>query len=366
MLYIHEWPAWPDFSWDQGRLAASLAAVRHKQGLLVGHMAALGFALRSEANLVTLTAETVQSGAIEGERLDRGQVRSSLARRLGLEDGGVPAPNRQVEGMVDMMLDATRNFASPLSAERLFGWHAALFPTGYSGTRRILAGAWRTPQSGPMQVVSGPIGKESVHFQAPEAHRLPGEMQAFLTWFNAPATSDPVLKAGAAHLRFVTLHPFEDGNGRIARALTDMALARSDGQAQRFYSMSSRIEKERAAYYAALEQTQKGSLDITDWLAWFLACLDRALDDARTMLDTVLRKSRVWSKAGRFPLNERQRKVINLLLDHFEGKLTTAKYAKLTRASHDTALRDMRSLETWDLLTRGEGGGRSTHYLLKE
>lgn len=366
MTYIHEWPDWPNLVWDMERLAAPLAAVRHKQGLLVGHMAALGFDLREEANLETLTVEAVKSGAIEGDRLDRGQMRSSLARRLGLENGSVPDVDRHVEGVADMTLDATRNFAAPLTEERLFGWHAALFPTGYSGMRRILTGGWRTAQSGPMQVVSGPIGKESVHFQAPEAGRLPEEMRAFLAWFNAPATSDPVLKAGVAHLRFVTIHPFEDGNGRIARALADMALARSDGQADRFYSMSSRIAKERSAYYAILERTQKGGLNITDWLAWFLACLDHAVDDARGTLDTVLHKNRVWNWVGRFPLNERQRKIVNLLLERFEGKLTTAKYAKLTRSSHDTALRDIRSLEEWGILARGAGGGRSTHYLLKE
>lgn len=366
MPYIHQLPDWPNFRCDMERLAAPLAAVRHKQGLLAGHMGALGFALREEANLETLTADVVKSSAIEGERLDREQVRSSLARRLGLDAGGVLAENRHVEGVVEMMLDATRNFAVPLTEERLFGWHAALFPTGYTGLRRIRTGGWRTAESGPMHVLSGPIGKETVHFQAPDAERLAGEMRAFLRWFNAPVETDPVLKAGMAHLYLVTIHPFEDGNGRIARAITDMALARADGLAERFYSMSSRIEKERSAYYTVLERAQKSGLDVTDWLAWFIDCLDHALDDAKQGLDTVLFKSRVWEKANQFPLNHRQRKVIGKLVEAFEGKLTTAKYAKLTKTSHDTALRDIRELIHFGLLQQGEAGGRSAHYILKK
>lgn len=365
MPYIHQLPDWPDFHCDMKRLAVPLAAVRHKQGLLVGHMGALGFALREEANLETLTADVVKSSAIEGERLNREQVRSSLARRLGLDAGGVLPVDRHIEGVVEMMLDATRNFAAPLTEERLFGWHAALFPTGYTGMRRIRTGGWRTAESGSMQVISGPIGKETVHFQAPDADRLPVEMRAFLDWFNAPATTDPVFKAGMAHLYFVTIHPFEDGNGRIARAIADMALARADGLAERFYSMSSRIEKERSAYYTILERTQKGGLEVTDWLAWFIDCLDHALSEAKETLDSVLYKSRVWEKANQFPLNERQRKVIVKLLESFEGKLTTSKYAKLTRTSHDTALRDIRELVEFDIVQSGEGGGRSTYYILK-
>lgn len=362
MPYIHERPEWPHFQWNLERLAELLATVRHKQGLLLGRMGALGFAIQAEAGLETLTEDVVKSSAIEGERLDSTLVRSSLARRLGIDIGGTTPVNRHIEGIVEMMLNATQRYAEPLSKERLIGWHAALFPTGFSGSRKITVGAWRTPEAGAMQVVSGYVGREKVHFEAPSAERLEREMDAFLEWFNAPLELDPVLKAGIAHLWFVTIHPFEDGNGRIARAIADCALARTDNSPQRFYSMSGRIEQERKEYYAILENTQKGGLDITSWLEWFLTCLGRAIDGAEETLAAVLRKARIWSHANQFPLNERQRLILTRLLDNFSGKLTSSKYSKLAKVSQDTAIRDIKELVTHGILKQSEGGGRSTAY----
>lgn len=363
MTYIHELADWPNLHWSNERLAEPLAAVRHRQGRLIGRMEAFGFPLREEAVLRTLTEDVVKSSEIEGEVLDREQVRSSIARRLGMDIGGLVDADRHVEGIVEMMLDATQNHARPLTAERLFDWHAALFPTGRSGMSRITVGAWRTAASGPMQVVSGPIGRERVHYKAPAADRLDDEMALFLAWFEA-AVPDPVVKAGVAHLWFVTIHPFDDGNGRIARAIADQALARAEGTAQRFYSMSAQIRAERQDYYAMLEATQKGGLDITAWLLWFIACLDRAFDGAETILGDVMRKARVWERLSDQPLNERQRKVINRLLDGFEGKLTNRKWAALAKTSSDTALRDISDLVHRGILVRDEGGGRSTSYSL--
>lgn len=341
-----------------------LAAVRHRQGRLVGRMEALGLSLRSEAVLETLTSEAVTSGAIEGEVLDREQVRSSLARRLGLDIGALAPADRHIEGVVEMMLDATQRYADPLSEERLCSWHAALFPTGRSGMTRITTGAWRTDRTGPMQVVSGPVGRERVHFQAPDAGRLPAETGAFIEWYNAEQSVDPVLKAGIAHLWFVTVHPFDDGNGRIARTIADMALARSEGISRRFYSLSSQIRRERSGYYEVLERTQKGSLNITEWLAWFLNCLDRAFEGAETALATVLNKARFWETHADASMNARQRLVMNLLLDGFEGKLTSTKWAVLAKCSPDTALRDIQDLVERGVLARDTAGGRSTSYLL--
>jgi Fic family protein len=357
---------WPDFRWDPVKLSSRLAEVRHAQGRLLGRMEGLGFQLRDEADLAVMTAEVVKSSAIEGERLDDQQVRSSLARRLGIDIGGTPTVSRAVEGIVEMMLDATRNYSDPLSEERLFGWHAALFPTGRSGMRKITVGAWRPPEAGPMQVISGPLGREKVHYEAPEATRLPVEMKAFLNWFNLEPEGDPVVKAALAHFWFVTIHPFEDGNGRIARAIADMALARSDGMAQRFYSMSAQIDAERADYYRVLERSQRGDLDVTLWQVWFLDCLDRSLDRAGETLSAVLFKARVWQRVGDGRVNDRQRKVINRLLDGFEGKLTSSKYAKLTHCSSDTALRDIRELLDRGVLLRNPGGGRSISYRLAD
>ena len=362
--YIHELPDWPRFRWDQQHLAELLPAVRHRQGRLIGRMAALGFDLRAEAVLRTLTEDVVKSSEIEGERLDRQQVRSSLARRLGINIGALTHADRDVEGVVEMVLDATGHYDAPLTAERLFGWHAALFPTGRSGMSRITVGAWRTEPSGPMQVVSGPAGRERVHFEAPAAARLEPEMRAFLDWFNATNATDPVLKAAIAHLWFVTIHPFEDGNGRIARAIADLELARSEHSAQRFYSMAAQIQQERAAYYDILEATQKGDLDITLWLEWFLRCLDRAFNGAETILESVLGKARFWERHGRDTFNDRQRAVVNRLLDGFEGKLTSSKWARLCKCSQDTASRDITDLLKRGILVKNIGGGRSTSYSL--
>jgi Fic family protein len=366
MAYIHERPGWPKLTWDTEALMGALAAVRHKQGRHLGKMEALGFDLRAEASLATLTDEVVKSSAIEGEHLNSEEVRSSIARRLGLDVAGLPRPSREVEGVVEMMLDATRNCDAPLTEERLFGWHAALFPTGRSGMHRITVGAWRTGDAGPMQVVSGPMGRERVHFQAPDAKRLKTEMKQFLAWFNGPPDVDPVLKAGVAHLWFVTIHPFDDGNGRIARAIADMALSQADETKDRFYSMSSGMERERKEYYRELESAQRGDLDITRWLAWFLGCLDRSIEDADRTLGSVLNKAKLWQRINRSPVNERQRRVINRMLDDFQGHLTTSKYAKLSKCSSDTALRDIRELVDGRIFVKNPGRGRSTSYRLAE
>ncbi len=360
--YIYDLESWPELHWRDDALMGPLAAVRHRQGMLAGRMEGLGFPLRSEAELETLTEDVVKSSEIEGVVLDAAQVRSSIASRLGIDVGALAPAERHVEGIVGMSIDATQNFAAPLTEERLFGWHAALFPTGRSGMSRIAVGAWRTERSGPMRVVSGPAGRERVHYEAPPSERVPGEMQAFIEWFNAVPTTDPVLNAALAHLRFVTIHPFEDGNGRIARAIADMALARAEGSPRRFYSMSSQIRRERGAYYTILESTQKGDLDVTPWLRWFFACLDRALDGAEETLASVMRRARFWEDHAGAALNERQRAMLNRLLDRFEGKLTTSKWAKLAKCSQDTALRDIDDLMGRGILARAPAGGRSTSY----
>lgn len=362
--YIHELQDWPRFKWDEAALAQRLASVRHRQGRLIGRMEALGFDLRAEAVLATLTEDVLKSSEIEGEILDKEQVRSSIARRLGMDIGALAPADRNVEGVVEMMLDATQKFQAPLTDERLFAWHAALFPTGRSGMTKIIVGAWRDDSAGPMQVISGPIGREQVHYEAPKASRLEPEMAAFLKWFGEDTAHDPVLKAALAHLWFVTIHPFDDGNGRIARAITDMALARSEQSPQRFYSMSAQIRLERNAYYNVLEATQKGDHDITAWLEWFLECLDRAIEGAEQTLAGVTHKARFWDTFKDHPLNERQRKVIYRLLDRFEGKMTSSKWAKLTKSSPDTALRDINDLISKGILVRDASGGRSTSYSL--
>ena len=339
-----------------------LATVRYRQGRLLGRMEALAFDLRQEAVLQTLTEDVLQSSDIEGEKLDTEQVRSSLARHLGIDIGGLGRVDRNVEGMVWMMLDATGCYHLPLTVERLWGWHALLFPDGYSGLRRIVTGAWRDDRTGPMQVVSGPVSHEQVHFEAPPAERLDQEMKRFLEWFNASGEMDGVLRAGLAHLWFVTIHPFDDGNGRIARAIADMALARSERSSQRFYSMSSQIRKERIGYYRILEVTQQGSTDISLWMYWFLDCLKRAIDGAGTTLDAVFDKARFRERVAGFALNERQHYVLTRLLDGFEGKITTSKWGKLAKCSQDTALRDITELIERGILLRNPGGGRSTSY----
>ncbi len=365
-MYIHQLPEWPRFDWSRERLAQPLAGVRYRQGRMIGHMEALGFELRQEAVLRTLSEDVVKSTEIEGEKLDAAQVRSSIARRLGIDIGALKPADREVEGVVEMMLDATLHYDRPLTADRLFGWHASLFPTGRSGLIKIRAGAWRDDSTGPMRVVSGPIGREHVHFEAPPAKRLGREMRKFLDWFNTPNAVDPVLRAAQAHLWFVTIHPFDDGNGRIGRAIADMSLARSENSPQRFYSMSAQIRQERAAYYNILERTQKGTLDVTPWMDWFLGCLGRAIDGAQTTLAAVLSKARFWDSVAGVAINERQRLVLNRLLDGFEGKLTTSKYAKLAKCSPDTALRDIMALVERGILIRGTERGRSTSYALAD
>ncbi|MBP1296418.1 Fic family protein [Bradyrhizobium elkanii] len=362
--YIYQLPDWPHFSWESDALAKRLAAVRLRQGELIGRMHGLGFPEQEEAVLTSLTEEVLKSSEIEGEKLDKEAVRSSLARRLGMETGALPPADRNVEGIVEMMLDATQNFKAELTAERLFGWHASLFPTGRSNMKKIAVGAWRDTSAGPMQVISGDYGRERVHYEAPAAERLDSEMTAFLKWYNTEDTIDPIIKAAIAHLWFVTIHPFEDGNGRIARAIADMSLARSEEIPQRFYSMSAQIRAERNAYYDLLESTQKRGLNITPWLEWFLGCLDRAIGGAETVLAAVLEKAEFWKRHAGAKLNDRQRDMLNRLLDGFDGKLTSSKWAAIEKCSPDTALRDIQALVDQNILARDRGGGRSTSYTL--
>ena len=362
MNYIWELEQWPALHWDDRALVRLLARVSREQGRLLGKMEGLGFELRTRAHLRTLTEDVVKSSEIEGERLDREQVRSSIARRLGVDVGGLVATDRNVDGVVDLMLDASGNYDEPLTVERLFAWHAALFPTGRSGLATIVVGSWRTDETGPMQVVSGPFGRQKVHYEAPPAERVPDEMDRFLTWFDEPGDIDPLLVAGLAHLWFVTIHPLDDGNGRIARAIADMALARSEQIGQRFYSMSSQIRAERNDYYDLLERTQKTTLDVTAWQTWFLECLLRAIEGSEETLSAVLEKARFWERFSGAAFNERQVKVLNRVLDGFEGKLTSSKWAKLAKCSQDTAYRDILNLVDRGALRKDPGGGRSTSY----
>lgn len=365
-VYIHHLAQWPSFHWDADQLNKLLTVVRHQQGKLLGNMERLGFGLQAEASLQTLTLDVLKSGEIEGEMLDALQVRSSIARRLGMDIAGLVPADRHVEGIVEMMLNATQHFNEPLTEERLFGWHAALFPTGRSGMHKIVVGNWRdNPPHDPMQVVSGPVGKEKVHYEAPAAELLSDEMKTFIHWFNTNNATDPLLKAAIAHLWFVTVHPFDDGNGRMARAIADMLLARADGTAQRFYSMSAQIRKERNAYYAILEQTQQGDLDITEWLDWFLQCMNRALLASENILSAILDKANFWKEHAATIFNSRQVMMLNKLLDGFEGKLTSSKWATMTKISQDTALRDIQDLLAKNVLTKEPGGGRSSSYIIK-
>ena len=362
--YLWQRPDWPQWRFDAAALANPLAQVHRAQGYLAGRMAELGLAQRDQATLQALTQEVVTTSAIEGEALNQDAVRSSIARRLGVDIGALAPADRHVDGVVDMVLDATQHHAQPLTAERLFGWHAAPFPTGYSGRVRIQVGAWRNDAAGPMQVVSGPVGREKVHFQAPPAAALPAETAVFLQWFNATPVGDALIHAGLAHLWLVTLHPFDDGNGRVSRAVGDMALARAEGSAQRFYSFSAQIQRERKQYYDQLETTQRGMLDVTPWLNWFLACLLRAVQGADGLLSGVLNKAQFWQRWAGTPMNERQTRVLNLVLDGMESKLTNAKWATLGKCSADTALRDINDLLARGVLSKLEGGGRSTGYVL--
>src|SRR6266403_488030 len=364
MSYIHISNDWARFTWNADRLVPHLSATRYEQGLLLGKMKDLGYQLKSEATLAALTEETVKSSAIEGEELNAESVRSSLARRMGLEAAGTRPADRNVEGVVEMMLDATQHYATPLTEERIFGWHAALFPTGRSGMRKIKTGAWR---EGPMEVVSGPEGKEKIHFEAPEAKHVQPEMKRFLAWYeDKNGVSELLIKTALAHLYFVTIHPLEDGNGRIARAINEMSLARLENSSQRFYSMSSQIRDEHKSYYQILESVQKGGMDVTEWLVWFLDCLGRAIGKANELTAGVLSKEAFWRhlRQKSIDVSERQKKIINQLLDGFEGKLTTEKWGKLGKISHDTALRDIQDLIAKGILKQEQSGGRSTAYTL--
>jgi len=386
--YIWQASDWPTWRFDLAALAGPMAEVSRAQGLLMGRLADVGMALRDQASLAALTEDVVKTSEIEGEQLNVESVRSSIARRLGVDIGALAPVDRHVEGVVEMVLDATANCHAPVSRERLFGWHAALFPTGYSGLSKIEVGGWRDDASGPMQVVSGPIGRQRVHFEAPPADRLESETSRFLDWVNGALNEPPLLKAGLGHLWFVTLHPFDDGNGRIARAIGDLLLARADGSPQRFYSLSAQIQRERKAYYDILERTQKNlpganfraspaggrhrdvpdnrSMDVTEWLAWFLDTLHRAVDQAQHTLDAVLTKARFWQRWATMPLNERQVKLLNKLLDGFEGKLTSSKWAAIAKCSPDTALRDINDLLGRGVLRKTDAGGRSTSYELND
>lgn len=366
--YTYIWQAgdWPNWRYDLAALAVPMAEVSRAQGLLLGRLADVGMALRDQASLAALTEDVVKTSAIEGETLNVQSVRSSIARRLGVDIGALAPVDRHVEGVVNMVLDATAHCHAPVSRQRLFGWHAALFPTGYSGLSRINVGAWRDDASGPMQVVSGPIGRQRVHFQAPPAERLDAETRRFIDWLDAASTAPPLIKAGLGHLWFVTLHPFDDGNGRIARAIGDLLLARADGSGQRFYSLSAQIQRERKAYYDILQRTQRGSLGVTAWLAWFLDTLHRAVDQAQHTLDVVLLKTRFWQRWATTPFNERQVKLLNKLLDGLEAKLTSSKWAAIAKCSADTALRDINDLLERGVLRKSDAGGRSTSYVLGE
>ena len=364
--YIHERADWPNFTWDAAALAAPLAGLRYRQGLMIGRMDGLGLETRQEADLENIAATVVRSSAIEGDILDYAAVRSSVARNIGIDDGVHSPFDRHIDGTVQMTLDATKNYFAPLTRERLFGWHALLFPTGYSGMRKIPVGGWRNEESDPMQVISGGGARERVHFEAPSAARLPGEMTAFLEWLDSPHQDDPLLRAGVAHLYFVTLHPFADGNGRIARAIADMCLARAEDDPMRFYSVSSAVERNRPQYYDILESTQRGGMEITRWLSWFIGIVGDAIEGAEKTLNRAAEKRAIWRKADDFGMNQRQRVVLTRLLGDFKGNLTSGRYAKLAKCSTDTALRDIEELIRADILARNDAGGRSTSYRLND
>ncbi|MBX9868443.1 MAG: Fic family protein [Burkholderiaceae bacterium] len=362
--YIWQSKDWPNWRFDLVALATPLAKVSHTKGILIGRLADVGMGLRNQASLAALTEDVVKTSEIEGETLNVASVRSSIARRLGVDIGALAPVDRHVEGVVEMVLDATSNYQAPITPERLFGWHAALFPTGYSGLSKIKVAAWRDDSNGPMQVISGPIGRQRIHFEAPPARHLKAEITQFLDWLNHTQNQPPLIGAALAHLWFVTLHPFDDGNGRIARAIGDLLLARADGSPQRFYSLSAQIQRERKAYYAILERTQQHSMDVTDWLIWFLETLQRAIDQAQITLDTVLTKARFWQHWNAISLNQRQIKLLNKLLDGFDGKLTSSKWASIAKCSSDTALRDINDLLIHGILQKNDAGGRSSSYTL--
>lgn len=360
-MYIYELEKWPQFTWDSEKIAPLLIQLRHSQGLLIGGMESIGFSSKEEVILQTLTQDIVKSSEIEGEILDQSLVRSSVARQLGIDDAAVGAVDRNIDGVVEMMVDATQRFDEPLTQERLFAWHSSLFPTGRSGFKKLKVGSWRSSR---VEVISGPLGKEKIHFEGPPPARVDRDMDQFLDWINQDKKMDLVLKAAIAHLWFVTIHPFEDGNGRIGRAIADLLLARSENSSRRFYSLSSQIQIERKGYYQILEQTQKGGLNITSWIQWFLSCLARAIENASKVLESIKHKERVWKGYADIALNERQRKIMNRLLDGFEGKLTTSKWAKIAKCSQDTAYRDILDLVDRGILIKNQEGGRSTSYSL--
>lgn len=364
-MWIYQQKNWPNFTWDAEKLAVKLADLRYQQGHLLGRMSSLGFELQQEASLNTLTNDVLKSSAIEGEQLNHQEVRSSIAKRLGIDMPDRVSAGRDVEAIVTVLWDATQKFSKPLTKERLFNWHSALFPTGKSGMFNIISGNWRSVDSGPMQVISGPLGNEQIHFEAPKADHLDEEMQRFLDWFANQNDIDPIIKAGIAHLWFVTIHPFEDGNGRIGRAISDMALARADGTQYRFYSLSTQIEAERKDYYTHLEKQQRATTDITIWLSWFLDCLGRAIANAEHTLENVLFKAQLWDIVNQRPVNDRQKLVLNLMLeDDFKGFMNTSKYAKIVKCSNDTALRDIQDLKNRAIFIQNPSGGRSTSYRL--
>ena len=359
-MYLHQRDNWWDFRYDSSAIMNRLAAVRAKQGMLLGKMNSLGFPLQDEAVLTSMALEVIKSSEIEGEILNLNQVRSSLAKRLGFDISTSVPVSRYIEGVVEMMLDATQHYAVPMTDERLFGWHNVLFPSGISGLYKIEVGRYR---SGEMQVVSGAMGREKVHYEAPAPERVPEEMARFIAWLNENnASLDPVMKAGIAHLWFVSIHPFDDGNGRITRVITEMLLCRADGSGKRFYSMSYQISLEKNKYYDVLEKTQKGNGDITEWLLWFLDCLDKAVESTTETLSSVLSKARFWDVHKEDRFNERQMKIVNMLFDDFFGKLTTSKWAKIAKCSSDTALNDINDLISKGVLKKNEEGGRSTNY----
>ncbi|WP_306478636.1 Fic family protein [Methyloversatilis sp.] len=364
--YIWQSSDWPNWRFDLAALAGRMADVSRAQGLLMGRLADVGMLHRNQASLAALTEDVVRTSEIEGEQLSVESVRSSVARRLGVDIGALAPVDRHIEGVVEMVIDATANCYAPLSPERLCGWHAALIPTGYSGLSRIKVAAWRDDASGPMRVVSGPIGQPRVHFEAPPANRLNAEMTRFLDWINGTPNAPSLITAGLGHLWFVTVHPFDDGNGRIARAIGDLLLARADDSPQRFYSLSAQIQRQRDAYYDILERTQRRSMDVTEWLAWFLEALHRAVDQAQVTLGAVLNKAHFWQRWATMPLNERQVKLLNKLLEGFEGKLTSSKWATIARCSPDTALRDINDLLARGILRKTDAGGRSTGYELND
>ncbi|MCB6182955.1 Fic family protein [Leeia sp. TBRC 13508] len=363
-IYIWQTDAWPNWQFEMADLALPLADAARAQGMLYGRLADIGFALREEANLLAITEDVIKTSEIEGETLNAQSVRSSVARHLGVDIGALLPADRAVDGVVEMVLDATLNVNKPLTSDRLFGWHAALFPTGYSGLSKISVGAWRDDRTGPMQVVSGGYGRQRVHYEAPPATRLSHAMQQLLDWMASDSGLHPFIRAGIGHLWFVTLHPFDDGNGRIARAIGDWLLASGDANPQRFYSVSAQIQRERNAYYEVLERTQKGSMEITPWLTWFLGILARAMTQALQVLDSVLFKSRFWQQWASVPMTERQKKVLNRWLDGFEGNMTSRKWAAIGHCSKDSAVRDINELIELGVLAKTEEGGRSSRYVL--